>query len=144
MKPILVLLVLLAMQSASAQTLPGPLGELLKRDFDTSLANVEGYVADGSIKSDDLRVLCLRSIAAKRSTDTPRFTGKIDGLLSAAVVAYAESERVKSALAVDVTIECKALVGERMIQGIILAGEAVVPGQVAPLLRIPLIPRALP
>jgi hypothetical protein len=144
MKPLLALIVLLFMQTASAQTLPGPLGDLLKRDFDTALADVEGYVADKSIKDDDLRVLCFRSIAAKRTTYSPRFNGKVDGLLSAAVVAYAEAERIKAALAVDVTIECQALVGQKIIQAIISAEESIVPGQIAPLLRIPLLPRITP
>jgi hypothetical protein len=80
----------------------------------------------------------LRSIAAKQAIGTPRFDGKVDGLLSAAVIAYAESERIKALTQVDVTNECKAMIGDQVIGHIIRAG------QIAPLLRIPLMPRVLP
>ena len=104
----------------SAQPVGGVLsGGIVAQDLQDASANFDGAIAIGALPADDPAAACLKKVLADLGVGGPEpktFEVKRSGLVSEASLIYIRAKQLQAgAGAVEVSLECKALLGQVLI-----------------------------
>lgn len=128
---ILIAVACLFLLAACATTISGP-GQVVGisptstvgTDLLSTAYNLDNAIAVGALPADDPAAACVHDVLVKAGLELPpgsepakSFEPKRDGIASEGAIVYIRAQNLKSLQGIDVSPECKMLIGQVVVDG---------------------------